>query len=264
MCQICGYACNVHTVRVRLEDLNKIPEYKKKPKKTKKAKTQVIPHEMIPQYSETVEVKSESKTLVKLKMPGVRGKRAPQSVKQGVRGKKASQSVNLDVSGKTVCQTVKPDFNVIDTPSQPKVHKCHKCNCTFNSMELLKEHKASHYDNKIYKCMQCDFFAVRASNLSTHVKHTHDCIKAHRCHVCEKCFFTKGHLHQHLRIHSGYKPFECYLCSRPFVDRSKLKRHMNVHNKKKVVTKPVQPYTDHTYLVQSETDVAVDTLTQHM
>ena len=151
---------------------------------------------MIPQHTETVEVKSESKIhLMSKKTADVNSKTARQFVKPGVGGKAAA--MKPDTSGKAAPQSMMPKVVNIKKPSRPvipKVYKCHKCSCTFSSVESLKEHKSTHYDNKIYKCKLCDFFAIRSTNLSVHVRRTHNHIKPHKCYVCQKGFYTKGHL----------------------------------------------------------------------
>ncbi len=232
VCKVCGYACSIHTVQVR----HSHPQLHRKTSKhknqtqasNKQAAVPVLPSEMVPQHTQTVEVASDINTKMQLL-------KSPKK------------------TGKTVAPSVKS-----------KMYKCPKCTSTFNSMDLLKEHKASHYGNKIYKCKLCSFFAIRSTNLTVHVKRTHNRIRPYQCSVCDKQFFTKGHLSRHFVVHSGVKAFECYLCLRPFGDKSALKRHMNVHTNKRHVTNPTEPHADHSYLLKNETDSATRTLMQKM
>ncbi|PIO54864.1 zinc finger, C2H2 type, partial [Teladorsagia circumcincta] len=39
----------------------------------------------------------------------------------------------------------------------------------------------------------------------------------------------KGHLTQHLMIHSGGRPHQCNLCQKTFIFKFDLNRHMKIH-----------------------------------
>ena len=60
--------------------------------------------------------------------------------------------------------------------------------------------------------------------------------KPHKCDICLKSFTSRGHLTEHLRVHSGEKPFSCDICLQKFQRASHLRRHSIMHS-------GVKPYT---------------------
>uniref|UniRef100_A0A915JZ99 C2H2-type domain-containing protein n=1 Tax=Romanomermis culicivorax TaxID=13658 RepID=A0A915JZ99_ROMCU len=53
--------------------------------------------------------------------------------------------------------------------------------------------------------------------------------RTHICPQCNKAFFQKGHLTQHLMIHQGGRPHACHLCPKTFIFKFDLNRHMKIH-----------------------------------
>lgn len=52
--------------------------------------------------------------------------------------------------------------------------------------------------------------------------------KRHKCVVCGYATRQKGHLNQHMRIHTGEKPYRCGICFESFNVSSNLTRHIKM------------------------------------
>ncbi|XP_077994720.1 uncharacterized protein LOC144448373 [Glandiceps talaboti] len=51
-----------------------------------------------------------------------------------------------------------------------------------------------------------------------------------KCTVCPQAFKQKGHLHQHMRIHTGVKPYRCDLCGYASTIRGNLTAHIKLRH----------------------------------
>ncbi|KAH7976453.1 hypothetical protein HPB52_014384 [Rhipicephalus sanguineus] len=54
--------------------------------------------------------------------------------------------------------------------------------------------------------------------------------------MCRQCNYTtrhRGHLNQHMVVHSGKRPFVCHLCPMAFSRRATLANHVQLHDRDK-------------------------------
>ncbi|XP_070563012.1 DNA-binding protein Ikaros-like [Ptychodera flava] len=54
--------------------------------------------------------------------------------------------------------------------------------------------------------------------------------RPYKCTVCPQAFKQKGHLHQHMRIHTGVKPYRCDLCGYASTIRGNLTSHIKLRH----------------------------------
>lgn len=54
--------------------------------------------------------------------------------------------------------------------------------------------------------------------------------------VCRQCNYStrhRGHLNQHMAVHSGRRPFGCHLCPMAFSRRATLANHLQLHERQR-------------------------------
>ncbi|XP_034065741.1 zinc finger and SCAN domain-containing protein 12-like isoform X2 [Gymnodraco acuticeps] len=85
---------------------------------------------------------------------------------------------------------------------------------------------------KQFSCSVCKKSFKQRGHLKEHmIIHTGE--KQFSCSVCKKSFKQRGHLKEHMRIHTGEKPFSCSVCKKYFTQRGYLKEHMRIHTGEK-------------------------------
>lgn len=128
-----------------------------------------------------------------------------------------------------------------------KPFSCDYCDKTFSQNSSRLVHMRVHTGEKPYFCAKCGkSFAVskhlkycKMQNESkitpekNNVEKNHKEEKPFKCSECNKGFNHKGHLVQHVRVHTGEKPFSCDFCGKTFTQKSSCNVHMRQHTGEK-------------------------------
>lgn len=108
------------------------------------------------------------------------------------------------------------------------------CPSRFAQRSNLMSHKrATHFNDKRYKCETCSRSFKRRRLLEYHIKATHTGERPHKCETCSATFVYPEHYKKHIRIHTGVKPFACEVCGKTFNSRDNRNAHRFVHSDKK-------------------------------
>ncbi|CBY10908.1 unnamed protein product [Oikopleura dioica] len=98
---------------------------------------------------------------------------------------------------------------------------CSYCSFYGQNKNLLDQHVRIH-ENRQVKCQFCDYTSVNSLRMQEHMLH-HFKVRNYPCDQCERSFFTRAALNNHIRIHSN--DYNCLHCSKPF----KTRRTHDVH-----------------------------------
>ncbi|GBP42764.1 Zinc finger protein 287 [Eumeta japonica] len=110
-------------------------------------------------------------------------------------------------------------------------YKCNGCEKSFDSRKNLTQHvRAYHLMEKMHSCTQCDKSFFRKICLDNHMlRHTGE--KRYVCDICSKSYGRKFTLREHMRIHINDRRFKCEECSQSFVQKCSWRSHMRTrHN----------------------------------
>lgn len=105
---------------------------------------------------------------------------------------------------------------------------CKTCKKIFQWESSLREHEASHSNERPYTCTLCKQTFKMKKNLIKHISN-HGNDGDFICSVCLRPFKQKNDLDKHELTHSGFKPHKCNQCGASFAQRGNLKAHMSTH-----------------------------------
>lgn len=144
-------------------------------------------------------------------------------------------------SNATVCDVCGQTFK---TPTSLRAHSnCHKeieCPYCFKTLKShsyyrihIKRHKMNikRVRNKVYyNCLNCKYQSLNKNTLEAHINKMHLHIRPYVCETCDKGFYKKSHLTEHVKIHSQIKNKTCDVCGENFLYKQTLINHQRLHN----------------------------------
>nr|XP_039262530.1 zinc finger protein 883-like [Styela clava] len=78
-------------------------------------------------------------------------------------------------------------------------------------------------------CKVCEVpLQTKKSFIEHNIKHT-DIKSVYACKTCDRKFFSKEIVEEHIRIHTGEKPFPCYICGHRLRLKSTWSQHIRLH-----------------------------------
>ena len=96
-------------------------------------------------------------------------------------------------------------------------------------MGTVKKHLLIHSNRQKLQCDKCDYQTRDKAQLKRHMfSHEEDQSEGRKfvCNICQKTWFTKQSLKEHLMVHAGIKPYKCNLCNGAFSNYSGHRQHM--------------------------------------
>lgn len=111
----------------------------------------------------------------------------------------------------------------IKTHTGTKLIDCPYCDSMkFLTSINLNAHLKAKHSNTIYGCKHCD---KKFKTLDGYRKHQHNREKNHACEFCDKVFYQKCHLYEHMWTHTEFRPYTCEKCNKSFLSKSYLNKH---------------------------------------
>ncbi|XP_072173091.1 uncharacterized protein [Diadema setosum] len=113
-------------------------------------------------------------------------------------------------------------------------YTCSTCNRVFNSLTNFRLHIQNVHKNRANgKVFQCDICHKTFSHESTYNAHKRSHGKKNACEVCGKIYASPRAVKAHLnREHTKEKLFTCAECNKTFYDRKALQQHMHCHSER--------------------------------
>ena len=103
------------------------------------------------------------------------------------------------------------------------------CKEKFTSILNLKDHIASHSDEKPYACDFCPSRFNFYESKKRHEEAKHTSGKPYKCGLCPKAFARKDSLEYHEPYHSGIKKFACRSCPKELYTETARRKHEKIH-----------------------------------
>ena len=92
------------------------------------------------------------------------------------------------------------------------------------------------WEEQIFQCQYCKKICLHRGHLNEHLR-VHTKAKPFSCAwldpglaLCSKKFATTGALKVHMRTHTGLKPYSCSVCLQKFSQSGNLDTHMKTHS----------------------------------
>ncbi|CAH0394608.1 unnamed protein product [Bemisia tabaci] len=136
-----------------------------------------------------------------------------------------------------------------------KTERCRQCNRSFESLDLLKEHRITEHTNgKKWVCKTCGLAYDKELSYRDHVNKIHlGKRKRYKCEICNKLLSNRTCYDTHMRTHSGEKPFSCKTCGNSYCDKYSMAKHeKQVHGTQVEFTCPLCRKTYHRSCLLSE------------
>jgi KRAB domain-containing zinc finger protein len=114
-------------------------------------------------------------------------------------------------------------------------YACDVCGRKFHLKTNFNRHKLKHTEERSQMCSICGSTFKSLPDLKRHVEGVHDKsrkkVYQYKCDVCNKHFYMKSHLTEHMYSHSTEKTFKCSLCDLALKSPQNLNRHLRkVHD----------------------------------
>lgn len=120
------------------------------------------------------------------------------------------------------------------THTEEKVFECNQCDKRFSTLQYLQRHlkrTSVHSKNEIEKKIECEICHKKFADMDALMKHReiHFAEKPYECNYCHKTFITIMQLNRHEKIHFGEKVHKCQICDKRFLASSNLWQHELTH-----------------------------------
>ncbi|CAH2062242.1 unnamed protein product, partial [Iphiclides podalirius] len=114
------------------------------------------------------------------------------------------------------------------THSRSMPHKCGYCGERFKENFNKNEHLARVHGVRApsVKCQACERTFDTQQRWLLHMKRDHLMLRQHKCGRCEKAFYARRELTDHMVKHTGLREFRCELCSKSYGRLKTLKEHI--------------------------------------
>lgn len=111
-------------------------------------------------------------------------------------------------------------------------HKCPECHKGFLNMFTFTRHLTTHNQEKLKTCADCKFTFTKWSLLVEHRRKTHKTDMRFLCDICDRAFFRKVNIKQHMKAHfqpSADEVFQCHYenCPKFYTAKRNLEAHIS-------------------------------------